>query len=176
MEPAAATPCPTPFSPYEPCAPIAPATLAFVLCIEATAIEAQALRLCQSIRAHCGAYATAPIYAICPRPRHAPSPRTRARLTELQVVYVEEDLNQTGSPYLPINRIVAASWAERNIARLYREVTAGKFENETCQRAVDGVLTCVLGYEAAARRTRLTMDALLKENKRLEVDLRGLKT
>lgn len=65
--------------------------------------------------------------------------------------------------------------AERNIARFHREVTAGKFENETCQRAVDGVLTCVLGYEAAARRTRLTMDALLKENKRMEVDLRGLK-
>jgi len=66
--------------------------------------------------------------------------------------------------------------AERNIARFHREVTAGKFENETCQRAVDGVLTCVLGYEAAGRRTRLPMDALLKENKRMEVDLRGLKT
>ena len=49
-------------------------------------------------------------------------------------------------------------------------------ENDTCQRAVDGVLTCVLGYAAAARRTRLTMDDLLKENKRLEVDLSGLKT
>jgi len=69
-----------------------------------------------------------------------------------------------------------AAGAERNIARFYREVTAGKFENETCQRAVDGVLTCVLGYEAAARHTRLTLDALLKENKRMEVDLRGLKS
>lgn len=69
-----------------------------------------------------------------------------------------------------------AAGAERNIARFHREVTAGNFANDTCARAVDGALTCVLGYEAAARRTRLTMDALLKENKRQEVDLTGLKT
>ena len=42
-------------------------------------------------------------------------------------------------------------------------------------RAVDGVLTCVLGREAAARHAKLTMDELLKENKKLEVDLTGLK-
>jgi predicted dehydrogenase len=66
--------------------------------------------------------------------------------------------------------------AERNIARFYNEVTSGVFANDTCQRAVDGVLTCVLGYEAGARRTRLTMETILKENKRLQVDLRGLKT
>ncbi len=66
--------------------------------------------------------------------------------------------------------------ARRNIARFYDEVTSGNFTNDTCQRAVDGVLTCVLGYEAAARRERLTMDTILRENKRLEVDLRGLKT
>ncbi len=69
-----------------------------------------------------------------------------------------------------------AAGAERNIARFHREVTSGVFANDTCQRAVDGVLTCVLGYEAAARRTRLTMETILQENKRLEVDLRGLKT
>ncbi|MBE2213469.1 MAG: Gfo/Idh/MocA family oxidoreductase [Opitutaceae bacterium] len=66
--------------------------------------------------------------------------------------------------------------AERNIARFHREITTGVFENDTCRRAVDGVLTCILGYEAAARCTRLTLDALLKENKRMEVDLQGLKS
>ena len=65
--------------------------------------------------------------------------------------------------------------AERNIARFHREVVEGRFENDTCQRAVDGVLTCILGREAAARRERLTMDQLIKENRRLEVDLSGLK-
>jgi hypothetical protein len=37
-------------------------------------------------------------------------------------------------------------------------------------------LTCILGKEAAARGTRLTMEQILAENKRLEVDLAGLKT
>ena len=69
-----------------------------------------------------------------------------------------------------------AAGAERNIARFYREVTRGSFANDTCQRAVDGVLTCVLGYEAADRHTRMTMDALIKENKRMDVDLTGLKS
>jgi myo-inositol 2-dehydrogenase/D-chiro-inositol 1-dehydrogenase len=69
-----------------------------------------------------------------------------------------------------------AAGARRNISRFHNEVTSGQFTNDTCQRAVDGALTCVLGYEAAWRRSRLTMDAVLQENKRLEVDLTGLKT
>jgi predicted dehydrogenase len=65
---------------------------------------------------------------------------------------------------------------ERNIARFHREITEGNIVNDTCQRSVDGALTCILGYEAAHRRTRLTMEQVLRENKRLEVDLRGLKS
>jgi myo-inositol 2-dehydrogenase/D-chiro-inositol 1-dehydrogenase len=64
---------------------------------------------------------------------------------------------------------------ERNIASFYKNVMENKFENETLQRAVDGVLTCILGREAASRKCRLTMDELIKENKRLEVDLSGLR-
>ena len=55
-------------------------------------------------------------------------------------------------------------------------MTEGHFENGTVQRSVDGVLTCILGREAAARKMRLTMDELLNENQKLEVDLTGLKT
>ena len=65
--------------------------------------------------------------------------------------------------------------AVRNIADFYRNVTEGHFENPIAQRAVDGTLTAILGREAAARGTRLTMEALIKENKKLEVDLKGLK-
>lgn len=65
--------------------------------------------------------------------------------------------------------------AERNIAAFYANITGGHFENANVQRAVDGHLTCILGREAAARKTRLTMEELLKENKKLEVDLKGLK-
>jgi len=65
--------------------------------------------------------------------------------------------------------------AVRNIAAFYQNVTEGKFENDTVRRAVDGCLTCILGREAAARHGKLTMDELLKESRRLEVDLKGLK-
>ena len=65
--------------------------------------------------------------------------------------------------------------AVRNIAAFHEAVTKGDCSNPTVPRAVDGCLTCILGREAAARRTRLTMDELLKENKKLDVDLKGLK-
>ena len=65
--------------------------------------------------------------------------------------------------------------AKRNIAAFYQNVLAGNFGNETAQRSVDCTLTCILGREAARRGTLLTMDDLIKENKRLEVDLKGLK-
>ena len=66
--------------------------------------------------------------------------------------------------------------ASRNIDTFYRNVTEGHFTNDTVPRAVDGALTCILGREATARRARLTMTQLLAENKRLEVNLKGLKT
>jgi len=65
--------------------------------------------------------------------------------------------------------------AKRNIAEFYDNIVQDRHENKDVPRAVDGCLTCILAREAAARRTRLTMDELLKENKRLEPDLSGLK-
>ena len=63
----------------------------------------------------------------------------------------------------------------RNIDRFYRDVTEGRFENPTARDGVDATLATILGREACLRQTRLTMDALLAENKRLEVDVTGLK-
>jgi hypothetical protein len=65
--------------------------------------------------------------------------------------------------------------AERNIASFHKLVTAGDFTNPTVRRAVDGCLTCILGREAGFRRGRVTMDELLKENRRVEMDVKGLK-
>jgi myo-inositol 2-dehydrogenase / D-chiro-inositol 1-dehydrogenase len=65
--------------------------------------------------------------------------------------------------------------AVRNIADFYRCITEGRFENPTVPRAVDGVMTTVLSREATMRGARLTMEELIKENRRLEVDLRGMK-
>lgn len=65
--------------------------------------------------------------------------------------------------------------AEANIAEFYRTILAGEYDNATALRSVDSHLTAILGREAMARKTLLTMDELIKENKRLEADLRGLK-
>jgi predicted dehydrogenase len=64
--------------------------------------------------------------------------------------------------------------AVENIADFHRNIVQGHFENPTAQRAVDGTLTAILGREAAARKRFLTMDELVKENRRLAVDLKGL--
>jgi myo-inositol 2-dehydrogenase / D-chiro-inositol 1-dehydrogenase len=66
--------------------------------------------------------------------------------------------------------------ASRNIATFYEDVVAGRFDNPTVRRSVDGALATILGREACLRRNRLTMDDLLKENRRCEADLRGLKS
>lgn len=65
--------------------------------------------------------------------------------------------------------------AVRNIATFHEQVTGGIFTNDTVRRSVDGCLACILGREAAARGTELTMEQLLKENQKLEPDLKGLK-
>jgi predicted dehydrogenase len=62
-----------------------------------------------------------------------------------------------------------------NIADFYRSIVEGRFENPTVRRGVDGTLTAILGREASARRRYLTMEEIVKENKKLEVDLKGLK-
>ena len=68
-----------------------------------------------------------------------------------------------------------AAGAKRNIADFYDYMTKGNYGNETAQRSVDCTLTCTLGREAARRGTLLTMDELIKEDRRLEIDTKGLK-
>jgi predicted dehydrogenase len=65
--------------------------------------------------------------------------------------------------------------AIRNIATFYQNIVAGRYDNPTVPQAVDDALTAALGREAAARRCTLTMDELLRENKKLELDLSSLK-
>jgi myo-inositol 2-dehydrogenase / D-chiro-inositol 1-dehydrogenase len=66
--------------------------------------------------------------------------------------------------------------AVRNIATFHKLVTDGDCTNTTVRRSVDGALATILARDAAARRVRLTMDELIRENKRLDLDLSGLKT
>ena len=59
--------------------------------------------------------------------------------------------------------------------RFTANIIEGRCDNPTVRQAVDDALTAVLGREAAARRRELTMDELLRENRELEFDCRGLK-
>ena len=93
--------------------------VAFVIVVEANRIEPQARLLCESIRSFGGRYRQAPILAVSPRPHLAPSPMARAHLEKLGVTLVVEPLNDTGSPYGAINRIVAGAWAETFSPRPY---------------------------------------------------------
>ena len=65
--------------------------------------------------------------------------------------------------------------ARRNIATFHDNIVEGRFENATVARAVDGVLMSILGRESAARKSRLTMEELIRRNERLEVNLNGLR-
>jgi predicted dehydrogenase len=65
--------------------------------------------------------------------------------------------------------------AVRNIAAFYDQITRGECVNNTVAGAVDSTLIAILGREACARRTKLTLAQLLSENRLLNLDLRGLK-
>ncbi len=67
------------------------------------------------------------------------------------------------------------SGARRNIDMFHKCVTEGLYDNPTVEPSVNATLATILGREAARRRTKLTLDELLRENRRLEVDLTGLK-
>jgi predicted dehydrogenase len=64
---------------------------------------------------------------------------------------------------------------KRNVAQFYADLTGGNFTNPTVARSVESNLAAILIREAAVRGTRLTMDELLKENKKLEFDTTGFK-
>ncbi len=63
---------------------------------------------------------------------------------------------------------------DRNVATFHKSVLAGNTENPTVKSSIDATLVTILGREAARRQTLLTLDELIKENKKLEVDYTGL--
>jgi predicted dehydrogenase len=62
-----------------------------------------------------------------------------------------------------------------NIKEFHEAIMKGDFSNPTVVPSVLSNLTAILGREATYRRTELTMDALIKEGKKLEPDLSGCK-
>jgi len=67
------------------------------------------------------------------------------------------------------------SGAERNIDAFHQCVTQGLCDNPTIEPSVNATLATILGREAARRGGRMTWDEMIQENRKLEVDLTGLK-
>jgi hypothetical protein len=61
-----------------------------------------------------------------------------------------------------------------NIDDFRQMIETGDCANTTVARAVESNFTAILGREASARRTRVTLDELVRENRALTPDLTGL--
>ena len=68
------------------------------------------------------------------------------------------------------------SGALDNINEFYEVVTKGDYSNPTAAPSVRSNLTAILGREAAYRGVDLTLESLLREGKKLEPNLSGLKS
>jgi predicted dehydrogenase len=62
-----------------------------------------------------------------------------------------------------------------NIGEFRQAIEDRDYSNRQVARAVDSNFAAILGREAAARRTLVTLDELIRENKALEPNLAGLK-
>jgi predicted dehydrogenase len=68
-----------------------------------------------------------------------------------------------------------AAGARRNIATFHESVVAGKCDNPTVEPSINATLAAMLGRDAAARRTKLTWDEMIAENRRVMPNLDGLR-
>ncbi|MBT3201181.1 MAG: Gfo/Idh/MocA family oxidoreductase [Phycisphaerales bacterium] len=65
--------------------------------------------------------------------------------------------------------------AKRNIATFHESITKGDCSNPTVKPSVDATLTTILGRQAALKKGTVTWDEMIKANKKVPVDLSGLK-
>ncbi|MDP6544251.1 MAG: Gfo/Idh/MocA family oxidoreductase [Phycisphaerae bacterium] len=65
--------------------------------------------------------------------------------------------------------------AKRNVAKFHECITKGDCSNPTVKPSIDATLTTILGREAAAKRRTVTWAEMIKANKKVPVDLTGLK-
>ena len=64
---------------------------------------------------------------------------------------------------------------KRNLDTFHNSIVNGIYDNPTVQPSIDSTLATILGREAAGRNTKVTWDEMIGENKKLEIDLTGLR-
>ena len=67
------------------------------------------------------------------------------------------------------------SGIRRNLDTFHQSIVNGIYDNPTVEPSVNATLACILGREAAKRNKLLTWDELIRENRKIEIDLTGLK-
>ena len=65
---------------------------------------------------------------------------------------------------------------EYNLSKFEKAIRENNYENDTLQRGVDSNLAAIMGREAGMRNGMLTMDELIKEDKRYGFDTTGLRS
>ena len=82
-----------------------------------------------------------------------------------------------GTMHFPGGEVVGLydNGIRRNLAAFYDAVLTGQCANATAQRSVDCTLTSILIREVARGGTPMTMEQLVRQNHRLEANLKGLK-
>lgn len=93
-------------------APPTASEVQFFCLAEAGILAAQALLLCESIRAFGGAYAACPITAVSPRVERRPSRETVRKLAQMDAEYIDLDFQSPSPSYGPSFRIYAAAHIE----------------------------------------------------------------
>ncbi len=63
----------------------------------------------------------------------------------------------------------------RNLDTFHKSIVEGIYDNPTVESSVNSTLATILGREAGRRNTSLTMNEVIKENKKIETNLKGLK-
>jgi len=63
----------------------------------------------------------------------------------------------------------------RNLDTFHNSIVNGIYDNPTVQPGIDSTLATILGREAAGSNTKVTWDEMVGENKKIEVDLTGLR-
>lgn len=89
--------------------------ISFVCCVEAGSLEAQTIRMVESLRRHGGRFANAPIYAVTPRPGPALSTATHAIFKANSVVHLKSDVHRKYNWFNFLNKPLALSIADAHM-------------------------------------------------------------
>ena len=68
-----------------------------------------------------------------------------------------------------------ADGIRQNLDAFHNSIVNGIYDNPTVRPSIDSTLATILGREAALRNTKVTWDEMIAGNKKIEVDLTGLR-